>query len=486
MSPALVLWLGAAAVRASLLLAFAAVAARLLRQGSAAARHQVWALGVFGALLEPALAAGLPGWVPAGGAGSGSGVGLVTLKAGVVSGGAGVAAGVDWPAAVAAVWALGALGVGLRFARAHLAAAWLWRGAAPVPAGAAGAAAEQAAATLGLPPAAARRLRQRAGLASPLSVGVFSPGVLLPVGAAEGPAEALRAVLLHELAHVRRRDAIVQLAAQLLCAAYWWNPLAWWAASRLRIEREHACDDLVLGAGVRPSSYASLLLGMVRAGGSARPLEVGLGMAGFGATEARLRRILDGSAVRRSPGAAFRWATRGAVAALAVGLGCSASPPPVSVGAEAVAARPASAVDSSQGADSAPAADVGPVRPGKLVLGALVELPRVPEDERPPEALMEARRGMASITAELQPQLGAVERCYQARLAQRPGLSGEIVVHWTILADGTVPESCTTTDTVQDEAVTECVNAVVRDFLFSPSVGEAVSVDIPFSFSAGP
>ena len=482
MSPAVVVWCAFAAVRATALLGAGAVGAKLLRGGSAAARHQVLALGVFGALLEPALAAGLPGWIPAGGVGSGSGVGLVTLKAGVVSGGAGVAGGVDWPAVVAGVWALGALGVGLRFVRAHLAAGWLWRGAAPVTAGAARIAAEQAAATLGLPPVAALRVRERAGLASPLSVGVFFPGVLLPVGAAEGPPEALRAVLLHELAHVRRRDALVQLAAQLLCAAYWWNPLAWWAAARLRIEREHACDDLVLGAGVRPSSYASLLLGMVRASGSARPLEAGLGMAGVGSTEARLRRILDGAAVRRSPGAAFRWATRGAVAALAIGLGCSAPPPPVSVGV----AAPIGAVPQADSApDSAPEGDSGPLRAGKLVLGELVELPRVPEDERPPEALMEARRGMASITAELQPQLAAVERCYQARLAQRPGLSGEIVVHWTILADGTVPESCTTTDTVEDEAVTECVNAVVRDFLFAPSVGEPVSVDISFSVSAG-
>ena len=86
---------------------------------------------------------------------------------------------------------------------------------------------------------------------------------MLPDAARQWSGEQLRSVLLHELAHIKRRDTIVQLLAQVACALHWFNPLVWFAAWRLHVERERACDDLVLASGVRPSAYAGHLLDVV-------------------------------------------------------------------------------------------------------------------------------------------------------------------------------------------------------------------------------
>ena len=75
---------------------------------------------------------------------------------------------------------------------------------------------------------------------------------MLPVAAQDWSDEQLRSVLLHELAHIKRRDVLGQLLAQFACALHWFNPLVWFAAWRLHVERERACDDLVL-AKRRPS-----------------------------------------------------------------------------------------------------------------------------------------------------------------------------------------------------------------------------------------
>lgn len=98
----------------------------------------------------------------------------------------------------------------------------------------------------------------------PLSWGFWKPRILLPADAIDWPESQRRAVLLHELGHARRRDVFTQTLASLACAVFWFNPLVWLAAGRMRDERERACDDLVLQSGIASTSYARCLLQQIR------------------------------------------------------------------------------------------------------------------------------------------------------------------------------------------------------------------------------
>jgi beta-lactamase regulating signal transducer with metallopeptidase domain/beta-lactamase class D len=149
---------------------------------------------------------------------------------------------------------------------------------------------------------------------TPLCLGIVRPAIVLPADAEAWPLARRRAILLHELAHIRRWDCLMQLLSQLACALHFFNPLAWWAAHRLRVERELACDDLVLHAGTRPSEYAGHLLAMAHSGGLPRLSAASLAMVGRGKLERRIAALLD---ARRS----HRPLTRGgALAALLVAM----------------------------------------------------------------------------------------------------------------------------------------------------------------------
>jgi beta-lactamase regulating signal transducer with metallopeptidase domain len=95
--------------------------------------------------------------------------------------------------------------------------------------------------------------------------GLITPKVLLPAGAPSWHADRIRVVLAHELAHVQRRDWIVQIGSELL-----FNPIVWVASSRLRLESERACDDAVVNLGVSGGDYAEHLLELARQFGRAR------------------------------------------------------------------------------------------------------------------------------------------------------------------------------------------------------------------------
>jgi len=135
----------------------------------------------------------------------------------------------------------------------------------------------------------------------PLAAGVRKPFVLLPACASGWSPERLRVVLLHEMAHIRRRDSLAQALAELTRCLYWFHPLVWLAVQRLRVEREHACDDLVLRAGTGASDYASHLLGLARSLQPAELSPAAVSMAGAH-LETRIRAILNPGTNRRVMG----------------------------------------------------------------------------------------------------------------------------------------------------------------------------------------
>ena len=142
------------------------------------------------------------------------------------------------------------------------------------------------------------RLLQSSDNPMPLTWGWWRPVILLPAEASSWPTERRRIVLLHELAHAKRWDCLTQTVAQTVCALYWINPLVWLAARRMCIERERACDDLVLNSGCRASEYATHLVDIARAFRRA-PQLAGIAMARSPQLQGRIAAIVDASRARQ-------------------------------------------------------------------------------------------------------------------------------------------------------------------------------------------
>ena len=142
----------------------------------------------------------------------------------------------------------------------------------------------------------------RADVRSPQTWGVWRFVVLLPVDAEHWSAERRRAVLVHELAHVRRRDCLLRVLAQIAAVVHWFNPLVHLAVRRLIAEQEKACDDLVLVAGrISARRYAKHLLAIVQQSSGPTLDRAMLAMAAESSLEDRMRSILDRTRHRDIP-----------------------------------------------------------------------------------------------------------------------------------------------------------------------------------------
>jgi len=133
-------------------------------------------------------------------------------------------------------------------------------------------------------------------VATPVTIGLLAPRVILPVAWREWPPEMVRAVLAHERAHATRRDPLIAVLARLNSAIFWFHPLAWWLERTLATLAEHVCDDAAVKQVAR-RQYAETLLdiaGTVRRH-RGRLVWQGVGVDGDGRLGQRIDRVLSGT-----------------------------------------------------------------------------------------------------------------------------------------------------------------------------------------------
>ena len=322
------------ALKSVLVIAMAGVVCRLWRRGSAAARHLIWLLALTGLLVIPLLAITLPGWShplwtvasratsaneislrlemvpgkpphptpPAGIQEIAGDKGVTTPPQAPVANGLSARFSTNWAALILGTWLTGALWFTLSVLAGHYQIAQLRRQAKTPRDPRWAELLEEVRREMGI--GRPVTLLQSSEQLMPVTWGTRQPIILLPAGADDWSADRQRVVLLHELAHIRRRDCLTQLLAHLACAVYWFNPLVWWAARQMLLERESACDDLVLNGGCRPSEYAGHLLAIAR---SFRPVgsAAAVAMARPSQLQNRIAAIVDGSRTRRPTSVLF-------------------------------------------------------------------------------------------------------------------------------------------------------------------------------------
>lgn len=312
-----------ALVKVTALLVLVAVAALLLRRASASLRHMLWTLAIAGMVAIPIFRefvplrlAVLPARTiaqPAGGGDERDERAPLTL----VAGNAGIdkspqlaegpsmsdvrrplsglptesiATPFNVSTLLAGIWLFGAILLLGRFVVGLLIVRRLARRAAAVTDSHWCSLADRSARSLGIQTPV--ELRRSDAIAMPFACGLLKPTIVLPSSSEEWSVDKREAVLMHEMAHVSRGDLTMNALSHVVRALYWFHPLAWLAAYRLRVEGERACDDAVLRAGARPSDYAEHLLSIVRSVGNTVP-SVALAMARRSDFEGRLLAILE-------------------------------------------------------------------------------------------------------------------------------------------------------------------------------------------------
>ncbi|MEM7477135.1 MAG: M56 family metallopeptidase [Planctomycetota bacterium] len=131
-------------------------------------------------------------------------------------------------------------------------------------------------------------------LLGPAIIGLIRPTILLPrVIAEESSREQLKALIGHELVHLRRGDLWWSAIQALATALSWWNPLAWWAARRFQHETERCCDEeTVASLRIEPRVYARVLLDVLERKTTLKAAPLLPGVRPVEVTAKRLERIM--------------------------------------------------------------------------------------------------------------------------------------------------------------------------------------------------
>ena len=296
-SIAVVAGLAAVAIKASLLIALAAAAAWALRGASAAVRHALWSAVLFGVLVIAGLAPLPVSWsfplrtpppIPALARGASIAESANASMASVTPVAAQPGILPRLTGLILVAWALGVAMLALRTTAGVLSLRRITRRGRTITTGS----------MRTLLDTTCRRVRliESDDVQSPATWRVWRPVIALPTAARAWSAASLETALRHEVAHVRRRDVVTQLMAEAGCALLWFHPAIWFAAARMRAERERACDDAVLVSGASEIDYAASLVAV--AAGVSRPARGAVGMASASGLESRIRAILN-PAVRR-------------------------------------------------------------------------------------------------------------------------------------------------------------------------------------------
>jgi beta-lactamase regulating signal transducer with metallopeptidase domain len=130
----------------------------------------------------------------------------------------------------------------------------------------------------------------------PMATGFFRPMIVIPAWALrELSTDELKVVLLHEAAHLERWDDWTNLTQKVLRALFFFHPVVWWLESKLALEREMACDDLVVAATSSPRAYAECLVSLAEKSSGRRTFALAQAAVNrMKHTSLRIRQILDG------------------------------------------------------------------------------------------------------------------------------------------------------------------------------------------------
>lgn len=273
------------ALKTSILFALALLLTTALRRQSAALRHLILTVAMAAALVLPVLSIGLPALripapIPAFAFAT-----TVTANSplGTIRNAATAPISFPWQQALLLLWiAGGAIGI-FRILAALLSLAHARRQSPQLE-------------TIGNV-----AIHQAPQGAMPIAFGLFHPTIFLPADASAWAADRRRAVLDHELAHIRRRDPVTHLLARIALSFHWWNPIAWLAWKQFLREQERSADDLVLAGGTSATDYASHLVDIARTMNT-MPALAAVPMARASQLESRVSAILDSSVNRRAPG----------------------------------------------------------------------------------------------------------------------------------------------------------------------------------------